>query len=70
MASVSLELQPGITSMFEDDIVIAAAAPTTAGTVQLRVDLVNAPNREQVIKVVEAFLRRLRGERFNDILHV
>lgn len=70
MASISLELQPGITSMYEDDIVVGTAAPTTAGTVQLRVDLVNTPNREQVIKVVKAFLRRLEGERFNDLLHV
>lgn len=70
MASVSLELQPGITSMAEDDIVIAAAAPTTGGTVQLRIDLANTPTRFEVIKVVEAFLRRLEGERFNDILSI
>lgn len=70
MASVSFELQPGITSMFEDDIVIAAAAPTTGGTVQLRIDLVNTPTRKQIKDVLKAFIRRLEGERFNDILNI
>lgn len=70
MASVSLELQPGIVSTFEDDIVIAAAAPTTAGTVQLRIDLVNTPTRFEVLKALRAFRRRIEGERFNDILSI
>ncbi len=70
MASISLQLQPGVALESEDDIVAGTAAPTTAGNVELRVDLVNTPSRKDVILVVEAFLRRLKGERFNDILSV
>lgn len=70
MASVSYQLQPGAEAtsdgkgFFEDAIATGVAAPTTAGNVELRVDLANTPTREQVVQVIEAFLRRIKGSRF------
>jgi hypothetical protein len=73
MASVSYQLQPGTEAVssgagfFEDAIAIGAAAPTTAGDVELRIDLVNNPTQKDVVQVLKAFIRRLEGERFNDL---
>ena len=70
MTSVSYQLTPGqeATSdgkgFFEDSVAVGTAAPTTGGAVELRVDLANTPAREQVVQVVEAFLRRIKGSRF------
>lgn len=70
MASVSYQLQPGTEAtsdgkgFFEDSVATGTAAPTTAGNVELRVDLVNTPTREQVVQVLEAFIRRIEGARF------
>ncbi len=70
MASLSYELKPGTEAtsdgagFFEDAITKSNAAPTTAGAVQLRIDLVNSPTREQVLQVLEAFERRIEGMRF------
>lgn len=73
MASVSYQLQPGTEAtgangvgFMEDAIAIGAAAPTTAGNVELRVDLANAPTRKDICNVLYAFLRRIEGQRFND----
>ena len=70
MTSVSYQLTPGqeATSdgkgFFEDSIAVGTAAPTTGGAVELRVDLTNTPTREQVVRVIEGFLRRIKGSRF------
>ena len=70
MASVSYQLTPGkeATSdglgFFEDAIQVGAAAPTTGGAVELRIDLANAPTRQQIKEILRAFSRRLVGERF------
>ncbi len=70
MASVSYQLQPGTEAtsdgagFSEDAIAVGTAAPTTAGNIELRIDLVNTPTREQVLQVLEAFERRLEGSRF------
>ena len=66
MASFSYQLQPGTVPMFEDDIAVGTAAPTSAGNVELRVDLVNSPTQLDIVMVLKAFIRRLEGERFND----
>jgi hypothetical protein len=72
MASVSYQLKPGAVSMFEDDIAVGAAAPTTAGNVEIRVDMANAPTRKDIEMVLKAFIDRLKGERFGsaDFGHV
>ncbi len=65
MASVSYQLKPGTDiSYSEDDIVAGTAAPTTAGDIELRVDLANTPTRKQVVMVLEAFIRRIEGSRY------
>ena len=70
MASVSYQLTPGkeATSdgqgFFEDAIAVGTAAPTTAGSVELRIDLANTPTRQQIKEILRAFSRRLTGERF------
>lgn len=70
MASVSYQLKPGTEAtsdglgFSEDAIAVGTAAPTTAGNVELRIDLANAPTREQVLQVIEAFERRIEGSRF------
>lgn len=70
MASVSYQLKPGTEAtsdgagFFEDNIVTGTAAPTTAGDIELRIDLANTPTREQVVRVLKAFIRRITGERF------
>jgi hypothetical protein len=72
MASFSYQLQPGTEAVssgagfYEDAIVVGAAAPTTAGFIELRVDLVNSPTQKDIVYVLKAFIRRLEGERFND----
>lgn len=70
MASVSYQLTPGTEAtsdgkgFYEDSIAVGTAAPTTAGSVELRIDLANTPTREQVLQVIEAFERRIEGARF------
>lgn len=72
MASFSYQLQPGTEAtsdgkgFYEDAIAIGVAAPTTAGNVELRVDLVNSPTQKDIVMVLKAFIRRIEGERFND----
>lgn len=70
MASVSFQLTPGTEAtsdgkgFFEDAIAVGTAAPTTAGAVELRIDLANTPTREQVKEILRAFARRIIGSRF------
>jgi hypothetical protein len=70
MASVSYQLKPGTEAtsdgagFFEDQIAVGTAAPTTGGDIELRIDLVNTPTREQVVRVLKAFTRRIVGSRF------
>lgn len=72
MASFSYQLTPGTEAVstgvgfYEDAIAVGTAAPTTAGSVELRVDLVNTPTQKDICNVLKAFLRRIEGERFND----
>lgn len=72
MASVSFQLKPGLEAtsdgagFYEDAIQVGTAAPTTAGFIELRVDLANTPTALDVRQVLIAFLRRIEGSRFND----
>lgn len=70
MASVSYQLKPGneATSdgqgFYADAIATGTAAPTTGGDVELRIDLANTPTREQVVRVLQAFVRRIQDGRY------
>ena len=70
MASVSYQLQPGAEAtsdgkgFYADAVATGTAAPTTAGDVELRIDLANTPTREQVVQVLEAFIRRIQDQRY------
>lgn len=70
MASVSYQLKPGTEATSDgagfmaDNIATGTAAPTTGGDVELRIDLANTPTREQVVQVLEAFIRRIQDGRY------
>ena len=70
MASVSYQLKPGTEAVstgagfYADNIAVGTAAPTTGGDVELRIDLTNAPTREQVAQVLKAFLNRIQDGRY------
>ncbi len=74
MASVSYQLVPGTESstsgstggqgFYPENIAVGTAAPTTGGNVELRVDLANAPTREQVLEVIKGFVRRIKDGRY------
>lgn len=69
MANVSFSLTRGEVDVSPDEIAVGTQAPA-AGDVELRISTTNVPNRQDVIVLVEAFLRRLNDGRYNDLTSV
>ena len=60
MASFSYSLSIDQQSMSPEAITVGTLAPN-AGDVEIRVNRANAPTRQQILLILEAFRRRIAG---------
>lgn len=66
MANASFSLAAGQVDVGPDKITVGTSAPG-AGDVELRMSDTNITNRQEIIRLVMAFLRRLEDGRFDDL---
>jgi hypothetical protein len=69
MASFSYGLNAGAIDTSPDQITVGTLAVST-NDVELRVDKTKSLTKLEIIRIVEAFVRRLEDERFNDPVSV
>lgn len=69
MANFSYVLTRGQVDLGPDNITTGTNAPS-AGDVEVRISTTNAVNRQDVIILLDAVIRRLQDGRFNDLTSV